>query len=164
MLLASEGLAVGFPWEVLFNYGVLGVLVVMGCMAIWRIVHFLADKLFDNHEGVVVLYLRSHQEFLSGLAQRDERQMELCSQHAQNLKQLSSTLEQGSRITQELVALHKAPDSLFSNTQTNRNIQQLKQAGVESCRLCRELLPHLDNGREAAENRLTKIEQLLEAD
>ena len=131
----------------LFNYGVPTVLIIFVGLALWRIIKFLGKVLFDESGGLVVRYVFRHEQFLEGLAKRDESQQTLCATHATLLASLNSVLQDRTPILVEtrdslarLVELSEARNSPISTVTLQAALPAFKAVTLEHCRMCRKIV------------------------
>ena len=131
----------------LVNYGVLGIFACAFLWATWRIVTFLGHRLFDDQSGLFVVWVTKQSAFLDGLADRDIKQQELCSKHANYLGDMTIAFQEQRDIGREtalclrrLVQLHEDPNGPTSTRQTNNDLASLKQAALVHCAMCRAVV------------------------
>ena len=136
-------------WKELFNYGVPTALICFIGFAVWRVIKFMGKAMFDESHGVVVRYVAKHEEFLSGLSIRDEKQQQLCAAHAQLLGNLNTLMNDRTPVLQatadgirRLVELSETRNSPISTVSLTRAIPALKSAALEHCEMCKKIIKH----------------------
>jgi hypothetical protein len=141
-------------WEtLLFGYGPLGL------FCYWLFVHAIPavwNQLFSRDEkalGLVVAKMRASTAkderlilFVDSIDNREDKQMELCGKHADNLGRIADLGETQAALLQAahdsvkaLVARSEQPDAPFSTVKTNLDIQRMKQAAIKACAMCRQV-------------------------
>ena len=140
-------------WALWFQLGVPMVILAAIGMAIWRTAVFMGKRLFGDgtkdNRGYVDRWFAGEQKWRNALTERLEQQQELCDKHADCLKLLDQTLQNGQQIAQNgnallaaLVALHEDPggsvhDAMEIIHETNVDMAKMKRAASRACEMCR---------------------------
>ncbi len=155
----------------LFNYGVLGIILATSAWALWRIVVYLAAKLFDDDKGLLVQYVRDNRNFLQAMElreqkrdARDDRQQLLCDRHAELIDGGNDIAERTAASLDKLVSLHDDPASIFSAAQANSDLEKLKHVAIEGCKMCRSVAEQWPRVAEMVNMHCDAIEEIVGGD
>ena len=60
------------------------------CFGIYKATIYLADRLFDDKHGAVVVWNKNNEAFLNGVAERHEKQLAMCAHHGEAILKLQT--------------------------------------------------------------------------
>jgi len=120
--------------EKIVDQGGLFAIMVFGMWLAARLAWWAAKRLLDPEKadkpgGLLVQWFKAHQEFLDGLASRDEQQQKVCVQHVALMHRIQGDAEEGVLVAKEaasdvreLVTMAKGKHSPLSTAHFNDSV------------------------------------------
>jgi len=142
--------------------------------ALWRLGKVITHKIFGNPDinppvpGVIDTYLGQQKDFFDTLKTHSTIQQELCSKHASALDTISVVLTahnglavHRTDVLDSLMLQHTDPTIQGSTAEAILTVEQMRQAALAACSMCREMDHGDDQNRvqvhcDAIENILMK--------
>lgn len=87
------------------EYGVLGLIVIIGIVGIWKIGSFLGKKLFDDEKGLCTRAINSHIELVSKLGENQDKQTEILTGMQEETKKQNDRLSKIEEIQSKAVII-----------------------------------------------------------